>query len=183
MKLVLIICLILAAQPVWASIDTGISAAISPDRFYDPARRLIIEAAGTKWDFFGGDDLTSRTVSADIKLQFVARSPAVGENNVQSTLTMRVDPGDWKTARSYAERWLRDYPKFGYELQMARDNQYGNLKGYDIEISSNTSHRRARQFIVKHDREMWVFTCSADTKHFSEAWTSCEKILKTASAQ
>lgn len=157
-------------------------AYLTPHQYYDPARHFLINVGKTHWGLFGPDDPTSETSLEDHKLQFIARSPEIIGGAIQPTLTMRVDPGRWRSARAYAERWLRDFPKFGFDLQMARETTFGNLKGYDMELLSQSDHRRARQFVVQRPDEVWVFTCSADDAHFRKAWLACEKILRTASA-
>ena len=153
-------------------------AYITPHQFYDPARHLLINASSTHWDLFNGIDFSNQKSN----LQFVARGPDVRGKSIQSTLTFRVDQGDWRSARSYSERWLKDFPKFGYELQMSRESRFGNLSGFEIEFKGKGSERTARQFIVKRPKEMWIFTCTGDSNHFSSVWSACEKILKTASA-
>jgi hypothetical protein len=159
----------------------GAQGYITPHQFYDPIRHLLINAAGTHWDLSGAD-VTGPTAVTGSHLQFVARAPELSENSIQSTLTLRIDKGDWRSARTYAERWLKDFPKFGYELQMSRETQLGNLNGFDMEFKGKNSPRTARQFIVKRPGEMWIFTCTGDGEHFATIWSSCEKILKTASA-
>jgi len=134
----------------------------------------------TNWDFFKPDDVSSKTIERDKGLQFVARSPYIIENGLQPTLTLRFDQGNWKTARAYGERWLRDFPKFGYELQMSRDSKLGHLSGFEIELSAKNSNHVIRQFIVKSKQEFWVFTCTSDQKHFPVTWSACERILKSA---
>jgi len=158
-------------------------AYVTPHQYYDPSRKLILGVANTGWDIFSGDDTTSKTTTNDQKLQIVVRAPTVSPSGIQSTLTMRVDKGDWRSARTYAEKWLKDFPKFGFELQGAKDSKYGNLVGYDMELTSKDTQRRARQFVVRQPHEMWIFTCSADSASFQEAWKACEKILNTAMAR
>jgi hypothetical protein len=153
---------------------------ISPHQFYDPTRHLFLNANNTNWDFFKPDDQTSQTVSRDKDLQFVARSPYIVEDGLQPTLTLRLDYGTWTTARAYGERWLKDFPKYGYELQMSRDTKLGGLSGFEIELSATQSKHVIRQFIVKSKQDFWVFTCTSDQKHFSVSWSACERILKTA---
>lgn len=160
----------------------GVFAATSPQSYYDPMRKLVIGVGGTSWNFFPGDDVSSRAALGDLKLQFVARSPKVIDQHLQPVLTMRVDEGTWRSAKHYAEKWLKEFPKFGYELQMSREAGFGTLRGYEIELTSTVSDRRIRQFIVHRPSEIWIFTCSANMKYFDETWKSCEKILKTAKA-
>ncbi len=158
----------------------GLGSYTSPSQYYDPVRKLSLSSGDTKWDFFSSDDLSSKTTSKDKNLQFVARSPYVIERGLQPTLTLRIDHGTWSTARAYGERWLKDFPKFGYELQMSRDSSIGTLKGFEMELSAPQLKHVIRQFIVKSNQEFWVFTCTSDQKHFSNSWSACERILKTA---
>jgi hypothetical protein len=170
---IMTICFLLFQSLGWTSYT-------SPNQYYDPVRKFFISTANTKWDFFSRDDQTSHTVSKDKNLQFVARSPFIVEEGLQPTLTFRIDHGNWSTARAYGERWLKDFPKFGYELQMSRDSTIGNLKGFELELSAAHSKHLIRQFIVKSNQEFWVFTCTSDQKHFANSWSACERILKTA---
>jgi hypothetical protein len=158
----------------------GLASYTSPSQYYDPERKLSLSSTDTKWDFFSSDDMTSKTTLTDKSLQFVARSPYVVEQGLQPTLTLRIDHGNWSTARAYGERWLKDFPKFGYELQMSRDSTIGNLKGFEMELAATQSKHVIRQFIVKSKQEFWVFTCTSDQKHFTNTWSACERILKTA---
>jgi len=158
----------------------AMASLISPHEYYDPTRHLTLGNGNTNWDFFAPNDLTSKTISRDKELQFVARSPFIIEDGLQPTLTLRLDHGNWNTARAYGERWLKDFPKFGYELQMSRDTSLGNLSGFEIELNATRSKHVIRQFIVKSKQEFWVFTCTSDQKHFSVTWAACERILKTS---
>ncbi|MDZ4677772.1 MAG: hypothetical protein SGI74_09715 [Oligoflexia bacterium] len=156
---------------------------ITPNYFSDNVRKLNLNVADKKWDFFDAEDTSSKTSQTDLELQFVARAPKVNENKTQPTLTWRVDKGEWDSAKKYSSKWLKEFPKFGYELQTSGDAKYGALNGFDMELLSTISDRRIRQFVVARAKEMWVFTCSADTKHFNEAWDACRKILNTSKFQ
>ncbi len=154
-------------------------AADSLQEFVDPQLQLKLQAPDPQWVFLNGDQVPRKNTDDDLLLRFIARG-LPNAQGVQPSLTLRVDPGVWKSAKHYAEKWLKEYPKFGYELQFSRDNHIGALEGFEMELSSTVSPRRVRQFIVQRTKEMWVFTCSSSNDGFSSAWTACEKILKTA---
>lgn len=160
---------------------SSLSGANIPEshRFVDTERKVDLFTGNTGWDFFSGEMITPS--STDLQLEFVARAPQVLSGGFQPTLTMRIDKSEAKSSRNYAEKWLKEFPKFGYELQMSREVSYGSLEGYEIELSSNLSNRRIRQFLVKKNPgEMWVFTCSSDQNHYGPVFKDCENILKTA---
>jgi hypothetical protein len=157
---------------------TGAEASVpQTHRYLDQELKLDLFTGITGWDFFSGDSGDSQS-----KIAFVARAPkssdAVGSPN--ATLTLRIDHSDARTSRIYAEKWLKEFPKFGYELQMSKATSYGALEGFEIELKSNTSERRIKQFLVKRPNVMWVFTCSSDQNHFGSVFKDCEKILKSA---
>jgi hypothetical protein len=172
LKLTVLILIIMTFENLKASV-------VDQKEFKDPTRHLSLNSKGTVWDFFSPEDLSSKTTVRDHDLQFVVRSPYVVDG-LQPTLTMRIDHGPYKSARAYGEKWLKDFPKFGYELQMSRDSTLGLLSGFEIELNSASSHRVVRQFIVKANAEFWVFTCTSDQAHFPISWSACEKILKTS---
>ena len=149
-------------------------ASLSGRTFEDPKLKLFLSLATTDWDFFepNGDDKA---------LKFIARAPTRDPSKPQGTLTLRIDNTENLTPRRYGEKWLKEFPKYGYEYQMARDSQYGALKGYEIELLSPMTNRRVRQFITSQGDEMWIFTCSAQKDKFTQLVGACEKILKSAS--
>jgi hypothetical protein len=165
------------------SVTSSGKAVVESRRFQDPTRKLTLALADTGWDFFPTEDSASEKAATDIKLQFIARGPVIAQKGIQPTLTMRVDTGNWSSARLYAAKWLKEYPKFGYELQMSREARFGTLDGFEMELQANDTNRRVRQFVVARPSEVWVFTCSSDKENFDAAWSACRKILSTAKAQ
>ncbi len=151
---------------------------VSLRNYQDPKRKLTLDVAGTQWDFFEGRE-SGRP--SDLNLQFVARGQGASSKDGQSTLTMRIDSGQWPSARNYGEKWLKEYPKFGFELQMSKETQHGHLHGFEMELTSSSTNRRIRQFVVNAKDEVWIFTCSSSSDQFDLTWSSCEKILNTAS--
>ena len=152
---------------------------MSPRQYVDDERKLSLNVSDTKWDFYNPDDESTQLSHLDLELKFVARAPRV-DADTQATLTMRVDKGTWPSAQRYADKWLKEYPKFGYEYSMSKKMKYGQLDGIEIELASTSSNRKIRQFIVHRPEEMWVFTCTSDKKYFNANWSACERILKTA---
>src|SRR5579872_2576308 len=99
-------------------------ANVTDHHFVDPNRKLNLHSSSTGWDFFDSEG----------EVQFIARAPLSNKDVIQPTLTLRIDKGDWPSSRSYSEKWLREYPKFGYDLQMSRQAYFGNLQGFEMEL-------------------------------------------------
>ncbi|MCC6277676.1 MAG: hypothetical protein IT289_07160 [Oligoflexia bacterium] len=153
-------------------------AATSPNSFSDPKRKLDLRTEATKWEFFSGDDIAA-SENRETELLVVARAPQVVDG-AQSTLSWRIDRQDSSSAQAYAEKWIKEFPKFGYEVKQSKAATYGSLSGYDLELTSTVSDRRLRQFLVAKNKEMWIFTCSATRSQFQKAWEACQQILSSS---
>lgn len=173
MKLMLRICLVFFASGF-------VLATISQKSFSDPHLGLALKTTAQNWDFYSPTGIEQSEPNRDLAVKFIVRGPLDKVTNVQPTLTLRTDKGNYTSAKAYAEKWLKEYPKFGYDLQSSKPTRRGALEGYDIELNSNLTNRRVKQFLVHRPDEIWVFTCTADQKNYKSAWAQCEEILETA---
>ncbi len=151
-------------------------AAIKPmndsSNYRDEKLGLSLSAGKTNWTFFNSDDYASNGnifVARPVSLSFTGSTVA--------TLTLRSDKSQIESVKKYTEKWLRDYPKFGFELQQAGEVTYGDLKGYQIEM---VSKKVIHQFIYKNDNEFLVFTCSSGLQNSIAVWEKCQEILRSA---
>ena len=145
-----------------------------PANFQDIKLGLTLSPAKTGWIFLNENDYASQG------MRFVARPLG---NRTISSLSLRIDKSPIDSIKKYSEKWLKDYPKFGFELQLAQDAIYGDLKGYEIELVSKKQsgeEKRIHQFITKNDGNFWIFTCSGESAIFDQALKSCQDILKTS---
>ena len=155
-------------------------ASISQKGYSDTGLGLSLKIAEQNWDFYSPSQENQKEPNRDLAIKFIARGPYDKAHNTQPTLTLRTDKGRYLSAKAYAEKWLKEFPKFGYDLLNSTESTKGSLNGYDIEVSSQISNRRVKQFLVHRPNEIWVFTCTADQSNYKEVWAQCESILKTA---
>jgi hypothetical protein len=151
-------------------VSLKLSAAINAKSFIDPVTKLNFSFNEKEWTIFDSNDYAS---AGSVFLAKLA-----DKKLTQATLSLRLDEADFKDAKKYTERWLKDYPKFGFELLLSQEYQYGNLKGYEIELSSTKTDKRLRQFVVKNtENKFLIFTCSAVKNDFPEVLKHCQKLL------
>jgi hypothetical protein len=150
--------------------------------YSDQVRQIKLSAGSTNWEFFSGDDIASGE-KHETELLFVARGPEE-QNNMQSTLSWRVDKPEKKSeklnVKAYTEKWLKEYSKFGYEVGLSQPATYGSMSGFEVEITSQVNDKRVRQFIVAQEHEYWIFSCSAQKSLFRKSWEDCAKILSSS---
>jgi hypothetical protein len=78
------------------------------------------------------------------------------------------------------EKWSKEYPKFGYDVLLSQESKYGELEGMEIELRSPKSVKKIRQFLVKEQAEILIFTCTSKTDDFLNVWKDCAKILSSS---
>lgn len=147
------------------------SALIENQKVFDAKRGLTLSIKNKNWIFLSPDEVDAKG------MEFVARPKGLSH----TSLTWRVDKPEAPpaNAKKYAEKWLKDFPKFGLELESSKEAKYGSLEGYEMDFKKQNGNLRWKQFIVGREKEFWIFTCSAPAPHFKSAWNGCKNILQS----
>ena len=111
-------------------------------------------------------------------IETVYRSPMM-RNNVHATLTVRVDNMKDKTnLKSYVKRWVREYPKYGYDVLGSQPFKRGNQWGYVIDLINPGKNRQLRQIIHLSEKVAVIITCRDHSATFNTSLKECNKIAK-----
>lgn len=168
-------------QPIWAlvlitfNILTNSNAAVDTLTFTEPSLKISLTYSSRDWHIFE----TSDYVAAGSL--FFAK-PKTKDNSLgESTFSLRQDESPSADAKKYAEKWLKDYPKFGFELLLSQQVEYGQMSGFEIELASKKGNKKLRQFVTKNsDNKFLIFTCSSKKDEFETTLKHCQKLLNTA---
>ena len=118
------------------------------------------------------------------KSRFIAtvyRSP-ISRNNVRATLTVRVDNMKNSTSiKSYVKRWVKEYPKYGYDVLGSKAFKVAGKKGYVIDLVNQKKKRQLRQVIYLNKKTAVLMTCRDHTESFEASLKECNNIVKTFS--
>lgn len=109
----------------------------------------------------------------------VYRNPAVDS---KASLTVRVDRLSRGTnSDKYVNRWVKEYPRFGFDVLGAQPFQQGALKGHVIDLLNRDSKMQLRQvvFVNESKRRAAILTCRDTTQGFSSTLKSCNSIVRT----
>ena len=116
------------------------------------------------------------------KSRFIAviyQSPQT-KNHVRASLSVRVDRLKNKTnLRGYVGRWLKEYPKYGYNVLGSRPFKTQGHDGYVIDLMSDEKKRQLRQVIYFKNQLAILMTCRDQIESFQESLTDCNKIMKS----
>ena len=104
------------------------------------------------------------------------------QNGVQPSLTVRVDKVEKNiSVLQYVNRWKNDYPRFGFDILLAKKINVREEEVYLLDMVSPQTNRQLRQYIFLKDRKAVTMTCRAHTKSFQSVIFSCNQIVKNFS--
>ena len=100
--------------------------------------------------------------------------------DLSATLTVRMDPLNEKIeTQDYVKKWLRRYPRFGFEVLVAKPLEQKGKPGYVIDILNKENARQLRQVIFLKDKAAIVMTCKDHIDNFKNTLKSCNDISRT----
>ncbi len=111
-------------------------------------------------------------------IETVYRSP-IERNNVHASLSVRVDNmRDTTSLKKYVRRWVKEYPKYGYDVLGSKGFKSGQKKGYVIDLVNRKKKRQLRQVIYLENKTAVLMTCRDHMETFSNALKECNNIVK-----
>ena len=112
-------------------------------------------------------------------IETVYRSPEM-RNNTRATLTVRVDKLKKKSSiKNYVRRWVKEYPKYGYDVLGSKKFKAKGKSGYVIDLVNSKKKRQLRQVIYLNKKTAVLMTCRDHTNSFRSSLKECNNIIKT----
>lgn len=109
----------------------------------------------------------------------VYRSP---QSDSKASLTVRVDRlARGSTADRYIGRWIKEYPRFGFDVLGSQPFSQGGVRGHVIDLMNRDSRMQLRQVVFVHEtrKRAAILTCRDNATDFSGTLKSCNSIVKT----
>lgn len=109
----------------------------------------------------------------------VYRSP---RNESKASLTVRVDRlARNATSERYISRWIKEYPRFGFDVLGSQPFTQGGARGHVIDLVNRDSKMQLRQvvFVNEARKRAAILTCRDNAPDFSATLKSCNSIVKT----
>lgn len=152
---------------------TGASQLIAPELgIYRSPHGFQVSKSTTDW-------IQTRPPKSSKHIATVYRSPKVSENT-RASLTVRVDQlKNNMPLDKYVGRWVKEYPKFGFDVLGKKVFKLKNNDGYVIDLVNNKKHRKIRQVVFKKDKVAVIMTCRDHQKTFSNSLKDCNNIVRS----
>lgn len=119
---------------------------------------------------------------ADSKfVQTVYRAPQQSaKDKVAASLTVRVDKLDKPMSMSrYIQRWQKEYPKYGFDVQGGKSFTEGKNKGYVLDLINKDAKKQIRQVVFMKAANAIILTCRDDVSSFKDSLKACNQIIRT----
>ena len=174
-SILLFICSFLFSIPTLAAPIPGTtsSALVAPKLgIYKSRFGFEIMANNTTW-------VQSQPPQKSRFIETVYRSP-ISRNNVRASLSVRVDNMKKKASlKKYVSRWVKEYPKYGYDVLGSRPFKASGKKGYVVDLVNQKKKRQLRQVIYLKKNRAVLMTCRDHTSSFKSSLRECNKIIKS----
>lgn len=100
--------------------------------------------------------------------------------NVFASLTLRRDQLKKKqTLEDYVEKWLSQYPKFGFDVLASKRLKVKKNEGFLIDLVSRDGGKQLRQVVYLKNNNAFVLTCRDHKENFKNSVKDCNKIIRT----
>ncbi|OFZ20401.1 MAG: hypothetical protein A2Z20_08790 [Bdellovibrionales bacterium RBG_16_40_8] len=111
---------------------------------------------------------------------------AGSDNNIQAALTVRTDKitdelSSPVNLENYAQKWMKDYPRFGFVILTAKKVRVGESVGYMLDLVNRDNSKQLRQVLFVKNKYAVTLTCRDDVQNFSQTLKSCNEIMRTFS--
>lgn len=83
------------------------------------------------------------------------------------------------TLESYAKKFLKDYPNYGFEVLGNKSIRINNANGLVVDMIQKNKNKQLRQVVLKQDEKVVVLTCTDNISNFNSTINSCNQIIKT----
>ncbi len=181
--LILLIFLVSSATQAAPMPGTSTSALVKPELgIFHSKYGYEISAGGTGW-------LQSDTAIDQKFVEALYRSPKSATDNSTdkstdkegpATLTVRVDKMEKETTLDrYIQRWLKEYPKYGFDVLGSKSFMQNKAHGYVVDLVNRDQQKQLRQVVFMKKQVAIILTCRDQTKSFDVSRKNCNSIIRT----
>lgn len=111
------------------------------------------------------------------EIHFAPKSPLAPQANAQ--ISMRMDELSRPQAiESYAKKWMRDYPQYGFEVLGTKTFAHSGGQGLVVDLFHRPQNKQTRQVILLKGKKVVILTCTNDKPEFSKLLPECNQIVK-----
>ncbi len=160
---------VVRAAPIPATSSSAVIA-MKEGYFRSPAG-FFLEARDSGWAL-------ATKPNASPSLKAIYRGAA----NSEAMMTVRVEEAVVENdAQTYAQKWLREFPRLGMEVLAAKPLRVGAASGYLLDLLNKANKKQLRQVVFLRQQKAVVLTCRDNIETFGQSLKSCNQIIRSFS--
>ncbi len=108
------------------------------------------------------------------------RAVAATPKSAPATLTVRVDDLEKETTLDrYIGKWMKEYPRYGFDVLGSKPFMQGKNKGYVLDLVNRNQGKQLRQVVFLKQKNAVILTCRDRVASFQTSLKACNQIIKT----
>lgn len=175
--------ILFANEPSWASPHPATSSSVlvsSQLGLFRSPYGFELNSGKTGWIHLSAENNTNSVETLYQAPSLPSKTKDKKESQTSPVLTVRVDRLEKETQLGkYSQRWLKEYPKYGFDVLGSKAFSMNKQKGQVIDIVHHDSGKQLRQVVFIKDKLAVILTCRDQVEHFKEALKSCNQIVRT----
>lgn len=149
--------------------------ATSSSALTDPAKGLFFKPLSFEISKLSADlipapkpaDLTADSVQFTVK------------NSPSASFSVRIDALDEDVSlETYARRWMREYPNYGFEVLGTRALNFKGGRALVVDMTQQKKNQQLRQVVLRKDRRVAIITCFEAKARFKDILSTCNSIAQ-----
>lgn len=151
-------------SPLGFQISAGASGWVQSEAPHDNKFIAAVYTAPTKIHAAEGGSLT-------IRIDKLSNSTGAKNTNATSDVTLE----------KYVQRWMKEYPKYGFDVLGSSPFTQEKDKGYVLDLINRDNGRQLRQVVFLKNQRAVILTCRDQSSTFKDSLKSCNQIIRTFS--
>ncbi len=145
----------------------------------DPEKGQSFRGFGFKMAFSGSAwrPLHKESEGLFAEIQFQNKNSISDKSLAQISLRMD-DLSKNQRIETYAKKWMRDYPHYGFEVLGTKTFAHSGGQGLVVDLFHRQNNKQLRQVILLKDKKVAIFTCSDTKLKFPEILIECNHLVK-----
>ncbi len=145
----------------------------------DPEKGQSFRGFGFKMAFNGSHWRPLQKDSEGLFAEIQFQDKDSKNDNSLAQISLRMDDlSKNQSIETYAKKWMRDYPHYGFEVLGTKTFAHSGGQGLVVDLFHRQSNKQLRQVILLKNKKVAIFTCSDAKVKFNGILAECNHLVK-----
>lgn len=145
----------------------------------DPSFGLFFKPHGFSVKSLGTDWILNPEANKSI-FQSYKYQPKENSFSKLAELSLRVEQiSAQQNLESYAKKWMREYPQFGFEILGTKSLKMGGGNALLVDLFQRGKNQQIRQLLFHKGAKVVIMTCSDGLSNFKKTLVQCNQLMNS----